>query len=238
MRRRVYLMRHAEVAYFADPARPVAATDVALTDAGLEQARAAGRALAGVRLDRVITSGLPRTVQTADLVVERLERPPAEPDYEAWPDLEELRGGDQAAIADEGLEEAFLGAFSAGATLETTFLGGESVGSLVERVDAALTRLYADDGWDTVLLVLHGGVNRAVLSWVLAGPGAFFGQIEQAPGCVNVVDGEPGRFVLRAVNLAPYDPVHLDTRTTTLEDMLEQCREFRRRGSERAAFER
>lgn len=94
MRRRVYLMRHADVSYFADPAQPVAPEQVVLTAAGLKHATAAGRALAAVSFDRVITSYLARTTETARLVVEQLEQPPREPELEGWPELEEFRPGD------------------------------------------------------------------------------------------------------------------------------------------------
>jgi hypothetical protein len=49
-RRRIYLLRHGEVAYYADPAQPVVPEEAVLTNAGLDQARAAGRALANVGL--------------------------------------------------------------------------------------------------------------------------------------------------------------------------------------------
>ena len=68
-RRRVYLMRHAEVEYSDAAGRPVNPDHVALTPRGLEQGRAAAAVLAGVPIDAVITSDLPRTQQTADAVL-------------------------------------------------------------------------------------------------------------------------------------------------------------------------
>ena len=153
----MYLMRHAQVAYLADPGTRVAFTEVELTPQGVEQARAAGCALRDVSFDRVITSGLERTVRTARLAIEGRDH---DLELEAWPELEELRGGSPSEIPDEDLEEAFLGAFRGTPPSDATFLGGETIGSLAERVGAALDRLYADD-WNTILVVLHGGVNRA-----------------------------------------------------------------------------
>ncbi|HEY7073965.1 MAG TPA: histidine phosphatase family protein [Solirubrobacteraceae bacterium] len=224
MRRRIYLLRHAEAAYFSstgDPAR------VALTERGLEQARAAGRALREVRFDRVLTSGLPRTVRTADIVVAELAAPPADAVLRHDADLQEFRPGDLDAVTDEGLEESFMATWRAMPPPEATFLGGETVGSLVERVGRAVERILADDGWDTLLLVAHGGTNRAILSAALAGPGAFFGHLEQSAGCINVLDAGAD-FVVRAVNLTPYDPVHAGPRTTTIERLLAQYRDYRR----------
>jgi broad specificity phosphatase PhoE len=207
-------MRHAEVAYFSEP------------ETGIEQALAAGKALAGVELDRVITSGVARTAETARLVVGQLHTPPARREIEEWPDLEDIQVGPLSEIPDEKLEEGFLSAFRGMAPREAVFLGGESVGALVDRVSAAMDRLYSSRDWHTILLVLHAGTNRAILSRALGGTGTFFGQLEQSPACINIIDSDPD-FVVRAVNITPYDPLHTGSRATTLEDMLAQYRTFR-----------
>jgi hypothetical protein len=50
----------------------------------------------------------------------------------------------------------------------------------------------------------------------------FLGGFEQAPACMNVLDvGETG-WIVRAVNVAPYDPVHLRGRSTTMEELWSQ----------------
>jgi broad specificity phosphatase PhoE len=224
MRRRIYLMRHAEAAYFSSTGDPA---QVALTDAGVEQARAAGRMLRTMRFDRVVTSGLPRTLRTAELVVGELAHPPVDPVFHYDGDLQELRPGDLDAVTDDELEESFLATWRAMPPPDAAFLGGETVASLVERVGGAMARIHADDGWDTLLLVAHGGTNRAILSAALAGPGAFFGQLEQSAACINILDAGAD-FVVRAVNVVPYDLVQDGPRTTTLERMLEQYRDFRR----------
>jgi probable phosphoglycerate mutase len=200
-------MRHAEVAYFED-GRPVDPHDVRLTEEGRAQARATGAALAGIGFDRVITSGAPRTLETAALVA-----PAHEP--ESWPELYEIAGGRFSDIPEDELEEEFVHAFRGVVPNDARFLRGESIGELFDRVLPALERLLADE-WDTVLAVLHGAVNRAILSYALTGERMFLGPFEQAPACVNVLDvGDD--WVVRAVNLAPYDLAHLAHRQTTME---------------------
>ncbi|MGA2926464.1 MAG: histidine phosphatase family protein [Solirubrobacteraceae bacterium] len=228
MRRRIYLMRHGDVAYFADSARRLEPEEVVLTATGHEQALQAGRALAEVRFDRVITSGLERTMQTARTVLSQNKRRAPELALEVWPELQELRSGEVSEIPDDELEESFLGPFRGTPPPTAAYLRGETVGSLVARVVAAMARVFADPGWDTILLVLHGGVNRAILSWALAGPTQLFAQFEQSPGAINIVDGEPGQFVVRAVNLTPYDVLHSGPRTTTVEVILDEYRAFRK----------
>jgi probable phosphoglycerate mutase len=209
-------MRHADVAYFDRDGHPVSPDEVSLTAAGERQARAAAEALAGIALDRVVTSGLPRTLETARLVA-----PGAEP--ESWPKLRELEPGRLTEIPADELEEAFVGSFRGVVPEERRFLGGETIGSLLDRVLPTVEQLLADESWDVVLAVLHGGVNRAILSYALTGRRAFLGGFEQAPACLNVVD-VGADWIVRAVNVTPYDLVHRGDRSTTMERLFEQYR--------------
>ncbi|HUG64813.1 MAG TPA: histidine phosphatase family protein [Gaiellaceae bacterium] len=218
MRRRLYLMRHAEVSYFSDDGSPVNPAEVPLNDEGIEQASTVADALAGIQLDRLVTSGLPRTVETAALIA-----PHADP--ESWPELREIQGGRLSEIPADALEQEFVHAFRGVIPNETRFLRGESIGELFDRVVPALERLVADDLWHTALAVLHGGVNRAILSYALTGERMFLGHFEQAPACVNVLDlGDGDEWIVRAVNVAPYDLLHLSHRSTTMERYWEQYR--------------
>ncbi len=205
-------MRHAEVRYF-EGRHP---HEVTLTERGRAQARAAAGALAAVKFDRVVTSGLPRTIETAEAIV-----PGAE--IERWPDLREIESGRIGSIPEEELQQAFTQAFHGAVPEDRPFLGGETVGSLLDRVLPAVERLAAEPGWDTALAVLHGAVNRAVLSYALTGGRAFLGGFEQAPGCINVLDIGTNDWVVRAVNETPYDPAHVTSpRTTTMEALWEE----------------
>jgi len=221
-RRRIHLMRHGSVDYFRADGTPLPPLTVPLNAAGRAQADAAGALYAqcGVRFDRVIVSGLQRTVETAERVLAAaslslpLEREPA---------LEEIRGGRLSDIAPEEVEAAFLGAFQAGPGLEDRrFLGGESVGELLDRALPAFERIVARDDWSSLLMVLHGGVNRAVLARAMTGGRAFFGALEQLPACINIVDVGADHMIVRAVNLAPTQWLHQHESLTTMEKLLAQ----------------
>jgi broad specificity phosphatase PhoE len=215
VRRRLYVMRHGAVSYF-DHGRPLKPEDVPLTVAGRDQAYAAASMLRRIDFDRVITSGLPRTVETARIVAPDLEP-------EAWPDLRELETGRLADIPEDELERAFTHAFRDVIPEDARFLAGETIGSLFDRVLPAIDRLLAADDWDIVLAVLHGGVNRAIISRALTGGRTFLGNIEQSPACVNILDvGD--EWIVRGVNLTPYDLAHLEGRSTTMEELWQQFR--------------
>jgi broad specificity phosphatase PhoE len=228
-RRRIYLMRHGNVTYFDDDGKPYLPEAVPLNEQGRAQAEAAGRVFAadGVRFDRVIVSGQPRTVETAQGVLAQTGQDIA---LETWPELVEIRGGKLAAIADANLQEAFTGAFEGVVPEHRRFLNGESIGELMDRVHPALDRLRQDSDWDTALMVLHGGVNRAILSLALTGQRLFLGNLAQTAGCINALDvGEHASdWVVRFVNYAAPAVLQDDTRSTTMEILLEQYRKSRR----------
>ncbi len=226
-RRRIYLMRHGAVSYFDEQGQRTGLPEmVPLNETGRMQATAAGRAFAdeGVRFDRVIVSGLPRTVETASRVLAEMPAMQAiEP--EVWPELRELRGGNLSALAEADLRDAFVGAFEGEVAEHKRFMNGESVGEMLDRVLPALRRLRDEPGWDTALLVLHGGTNRAILSHAItSGRRAFFGSLLQTAGCINVLDvgDDPADWVVRAMNHSPPTPVHNGARHTTMEILFHQ----------------
>ncbi|HLX21286.1 MAG TPA: histidine phosphatase family protein [Gaiellaceae bacterium] len=212
-RRRLYVMRHAEVRYFEG----VHPEQVVLTDRGLIQAESAAEELRRVAFDRVVTSGLERTLQTARIVA-----PGRDP--EAHYDLREIESGDIRDVASDEVQAMMTAAFRGVVPSETQFLGGETIGMLLDRVLPELDALIAADDWDVALLVLHGAVNRAILSHALTGERVFLGGFEQAPGCINVLDvGTDGEFIVRAVNHLAYDPAHIAApRLTTMEQLWQE----------------
>ncbi len=206
-------MRHAEVSYVGERDPEV----VRLTERGLEQAAAARRALEDVRFDLVVTSTLPRTLETAEVVA-----PDAE--IEQWAAFAEWRGGRLSDIPPEELEQVFVGALQI-RDEEARFLGGESLGQALDRVHPAFDELVARQ-WNTALAVLHGGINRILISHALTGgERTYYGTFEQAPACINVLDLGEGGWIVRTVNYVPYDPLH-PARTTTMEDLWRELKSW------------
>lgn len=236
-RRRLYLMRHASVAYFPEHGAPADASSVELSDAGCAQADAVGRFFAEhrVRFDRVVTSGLPRTRQTAERVLAQCA-PVARPVVSHWPELRELESGSLEAALDperdaEQLRGAFVAPFEGEPARDVRFRGGESVGELIERVVPAIERLVRDTSWSVALLVLHGAVNRVVLSYALNGARTLLANFQQAPACINAIDvaSDHVHWLIRYVNHAPYDAAQADVRDSTMETLLSTYLHYRRR---------
>ena len=107
MRRRVYLMRHGEVAYFDADGKPVNADDVPLTEFGRAQAAAAGEFLADIPFDAAYHTGLPRTRQTAEGALAGRDLT-----LQVLPELEEIRSGDMSKMTKEEVKRNFIQVFN------------------------------------------------------------------------------------------------------------------------------
>jgi probable phosphoglycerate mutase len=87
----------------------------------------------------------------------------------------------------------------------------------------ALERLAGEPDWDVALVVAHGGPIRALLSFALTGRREFLGNFELAPASISILDvGED--WIVRAVNVTPYDLAHTRTRLRTMEELWDQYR--------------
>ncbi|ADM08237.1 putative phosphoglycerate mutase [Parvularcula bermudensis HTCC2503] len=227
-RRRLYLMRHGHVDYFAPGLTDF--RQVPLTEHGCAQARAAGVLLSDISFDAVFTSGLPRTQETARLVLEQNDR--AGPTPINMPTFEELAGGKVVAKSREELAAWLAFSLEAAADQDATFLpGGESFADAFERSGRGLSSLITDYRWRQALLVAHDGINRLLLSRVsgagLKGVGAF----EQDLACINVLDFdvvtdthggvEITRTIIKAVNVTAYDVSKAGLRKTSLEHLFD-----------------
>lgn len=211
MRRRLLLLRHGEVDYFPE-GRPVPPEGVRLTARGQAQAEAVAQLLKGVPLDLVIHSGLPRTRETAEIVLRGRSVP-----MEAWPDLREIRPGRLQDLPDR--ERAFKDAFHP-RELSERFLGGETYEAFFDRVIPAFHKLLSRS-WDTLLVVAHGGVIRALVSYALTGERRLLA-LEMHPCGLSVLDiGE--KTLLRAHNIVAYNLLP-EERLSTMEMLWEMYR--------------
>lgn len=229
-RKRLVLMRHGEVSYFGTDGRLVDPRSVALTADGEAQARAAAGLLAGYRFDRVAVSSAPRTRETAALVLGLRGGPEAGPP-QVLEELREIRGGRFSDVPAADLDRAIGRAFDDAALEGARFIGGEGFAAFGERVLGAFQGwLLERPGGETLLAVLHEGVNRLLLSWALTGSRAAMAGLEQDPGCVNIVDfdvadGAVTRALVRMVNATPAEPSKAARSATGMEEL---CARYRR----------
>ena len=195
---RVILVRHGEAAI--EPGTICGRLDPPLSAAGRSRIGRVARWLAEAEIAAVYTSPARRATQTARLLAAgralRVERVLAlrEVDFGAFEGLtwEEARALDPETCA------AWLAR-----PHDVTFPGGEAFESVSVRALAALSSLRASRRGESLLVVAHAGVNRAILADALGTTAANAFRIDQAPGAVNLVDWFEGGAVVRLVNGAP-----------------------------------
>lgn len=222
-RRRIYLLRHAEAAYFnPDGSRVDDPRAAPLTPLGREQAQVQGDALRDVDFDLAVCSGLARTMETATIVLDR--NAGAKPALERIEGLQELRGGGPRDAPPTAAELRHIAnPWADGHRPGARFLRGETFSEFSHRVGSAFAALLQRTTWQTMLLVCHGGTNRALLNHAL---GLQWGvlDIEQDNACFNIIDVDhdverdlPDRFIVRALNVTAYNLTKAGQHLTTME---------------------
>jgi broad specificity phosphatase PhoE len=162
-------------------------TDSPLTERGRQQAAAVAEELAQVKFDRIVSSDLSRTRDTADVIAKRQGKA-----VEIVPELREIDVGDRTGKSfDEtrGLPNWSDDGF-------VSWPGGETLDQVLARTLGAIDRLTRESPGKTILIVGHGGVNRILLSHFL--------------GILPKLDRTPGGNTNISV-------VHTDGRTHTVE---------------------
>lgn len=225
-RRRIYLMRHGHVDYFAADLKDP--KDAVLTEDGRAQAMAAGAALRRLQFDLAATSGLKRTEETAALILAENDNPPK---TVTAPGLEELKSGWLRAKSREELAARLAYSFDGAEEPGARFLpDGEKFSDAESRIVRAIDDLVLTRQWRTALIVAHEGVNRILLGWACGGGLKTIAAFDQDLCCVNVIDidvtpAERGeglqieRAIIKAVNVTPYDYVKHGLSRSSLEHL-------------------
>jgi len=223
-RRRIHLFRHGDVSYVDDQGNRVADSRVVpLTDWGREQAAGMRAFMEGIEVDRIICSGLPRTIETANGIFGDRDIK-----IEVDPDFEEVRSDPNRYKQQIDLHDvayAFATAHEPGAS----YGGGEVFADVEARIVGAINKVITDPNWKSLALVAHGGVNRTLLGWASGAGLRGFSTFEQNTCCVNIIDvdthpesGHHHRTLIRGVNITAYDPAKRDVHLTALETIAER----------------
>jgi len=194
---KILLTRHGHVDGIK-PKRFRGREDLPLTDLGKRQAEVlAARIAREARPVAIYTSGLQRCVVTGAAIAKACGVPSSaldglmDLDYGKW----------QMRIQDEiKAEQPALYQLWHTAPQLVRFPGGESLQELVARTSEALRGVLARHAGQTVVLVGHDSVNRALLLQLIDQPLSAYWKLAQDPCCLNEVDVEGGKIEVRRVN--------------------------------------
>jgi len=205
---KILLIRHGHVEGI-QPERFRGRADLPLTPRGMTQARAvAGRVAAGWRPVKAYTSPLSRCVATGAAIAAACGVPTEimdaliDIDYGAW------QGRNSAEM-----EERAPKLYAAWRTTPhlVRFPQGESLQDLAARAADALRLAVERHPDETVVLVGHDSVNRALLLQLLDQPLSAYWRLAQSPCCINEIELADGRVqVLRANETAHLDAIRAD----------------------------
>jgi len=200
---KILLIRHGHVAGIK-PERFRGRADLPLTNRGMAEARAvAGRVASGWRPVKVYTSPLTRCVATGAEIAKacgldsEILGDLVDFDYGAW----QWKTCQEAEAADPRL----YGAWRTTPHL-VRFPEGESLQDVVGRTADVLRLVLARHPADTVVLVGHDSVNRALLLQLLDQPLSSYWRLAQTPCCINEIDVVDGWARVGRIN----ETHHLD----------------------------
>jgi probable phosphoglycerate mutase len=191
------LLRHGHVDWH-DPERFRGRAELALTDLGRRQARAAALAIATTwKPDAVYSSPLGRCRDTAAAIAApfRLAVQPIEAladiDYGAW---QGLTRDEAAARWPAEIEQWYRAPHLA------LIPGGETLATLLSRAGAALYGLLRRHPTETLVIIGHDSVNRVLLLQALELPLSRYWHLRQDPGGLSTLSFANDAFVVRSLN--------------------------------------
>src|SRR3954447_11409482 len=153
---RVLLARHGETDWNRE-GRWQGQTGPGLNDLGRIQARSLADRLAREPIDAVYTSDLPRALETAGILAERIGLTPIEE-----PGLREVDVGSWAGLTREEVRRRDPSGYERWVSGEAGWQGGETYEDMHRRAVDAISRLVERHAGGTIAAVAHGGVVRAI----------------------------------------------------------------------------
>ena len=194
---RIVLTRHGHVDGIS-PERFRGRTELALTSRGIAEAHAVARRIAGGWSPvAVYSSPLQRCLTTARFITDACRCP-----LEVLEELNDMNYGQLQWKSREEASVEFPQLVSNWFSVPqlARFPGGDSLQELVARTSTALTTVLSRHARDTVVLVGHDSVNRALLLQLLDQPLCAFWRLAQAPCGINEIEILDGHIRVERIN--------------------------------------
>ena len=196
---RLLLIRHGELVTSKEW-RYVGHLDVELNETGIDQMKRAGERLKNECVEVLLSSDLKRTIKGAEIIGSALGIAP-----QHHREFREINLGQWEGLTRDEIVDRFPEEFEARAKDLPNYRikNGESFADLKSRVIHKLAQVLKDHHGKNIALVAHGGVNRIILTHVLGMDLNNLTRLDQAYGCLNIIDYFNGMPVVRLVNDSP-----------------------------------
>ena len=194
----VYLLRHGDSRPDA-VRRFIGRTDNPLNETGRAQAEWWRRELAQIPFNRIYSSDLKRSVDTARIVGRQFRAP-----FTMLPQLREIDLGCWDGMPVSEVRRLFPKEYDRRGANLTGYrpAGGESFADLSARVLPVFDEVIQQSD-ENLLVVGHAGVNRVILCHLLGMPLANLFRLEQEYGCLNILEYTSGAWVVRRIGCVP-----------------------------------
>jgi probable phosphoglycerate mutase len=178
----IYLVRHGKI-LTDNKKRYIGHIDLPLNDTGWFQANCLRDKLASIPLSRVFCSDLVRSISTARIICEKHGLEPV-----VRNDLREIDMGLWDGLAFDEVRRSYPGEFEKRGVDIVNYQppGGESFAKCAARVLSALDEILTSSQ-GSILIVGHAGINRIIISRVLAIPLKNIFRIPQDYGSLNIL---------------------------------------------------
>ncbi len=195
-RTRLYLVRHGEITTSREW-RYVGHLDVDLTETGIKQMERIGDRLKTERIDALFSSDLQRTRKGAEIIGKIVGITP-----QPVPAFREINLGEWEGLTRDQIVARFPAEFAERSQNLPYFRisNGESFADLQTRVIAHLDMILEQYRGKNIAVIAHGGVNRVIITHVLGMDLCNLTRIDQAYGCLNIIDYFDGMPVVRLLN--------------------------------------
>lgn len=193
---RLYLVRHGELVTSKEW-RYVGQMDVELNDAGKQQIKKLSSRLSSEQIDRIFSSDLNRTIESAEIIGNKLgiiNEPISE--------FREIDLGVWEGLTLEEIEERFPEDLVKRSEDIKDFriINGESFSDLNKRVIPKVMDIIKNNACKRILVVAHGGVNRVIIADALGLSIDNIPRLEQNYACLNIIDYYKTGPVVRLIN--------------------------------------
>jgi probable phosphoglycerate mutase len=194
---KILLVRHGHVEGIK-PERFRGRQPLPLTARGRAEAQAVAKRVAGGwQPPKIYTSPLGRCVETGAAIAKACGAPTevcedlTDIDYGAW----QFKTFDEACAANPALFSAWFGTPHL-----VRFPSGESLQDLVVRAANVLRLVLSRHPDDTIVLVGHDSINRALILQLIDLPLSAYWRIAQTPCCLNEIDVSDGKICAQRIN--------------------------------------
>jgi phosphoserine phosphatase len=195
---RILLTRHGHVEGISKPERFRGRFDLPLSEQGRSQARALATKIASNwRPIAIYTSPMRRCIETGDMIADACKVGSSVLDT-----LSDLDYGSWQWKTHGEIEDQFPQLFTLWFSMPqlVRFPEGDSLQDLVTRAADTVRTVHSRHPRETVVLVGHDSVNRAILMQMLDQPLSAYWRLEQSPCCLNQIEFSDHHVQVERVN--------------------------------------